>query len=139
MPKTTAQKKSRNAAGLTPLQIKTVGAIARERGLDLPHAWERDAAFCAALLDRLAIDRQRRPLAEVARFVTNVTREVECGSLAREIARKHEIPVNFAETMHAYALKQLGYRDLEEWQSDVELLNAAIAEEDAATSEPLLR
>lgn len=139
MPKTTTLKKSRTAAGLTPLQIKTVDDIARERGLDLPHAWERDAAFCTALLDHLAIDRQKHPLAEVVRFVTNVTREVECGSLACELARKYDIPLSFAETMHAYARNQLGYRDIEEWQSDFELLNAAIAEEDAAMTEPLLR
>lgn len=131
MPKTAKAKKARNAAGLTPLQIKTVAGIARERGLDLPHAWERDATFCTALLDHLAIDRQTRPLAEVARFVNNITREVECGSFACELARKYELPLAFAETMHAYALKQLGYRDLEEWQSDFALLNAALADEDA--------
>lgn len=130
MPKTATKKKPRNAAGLTAPQIKTVGEIARERGLDLPLAWERDAAFCTSLLDHLAIDRQQRPLAEVVRFVNNVTREVECGSLAGELARKYELPLAFAETMHAYALNQLGYRDLEEWQSDFELLNAAVADED---------
>jgi hypothetical protein len=124
-------KTHRAQAGLTPLQRDTVAAIARERGLDLAHGWETDRAYCTSLLDHLAIDRQRHPLAEVARFVNNVTREVECGSLAGELARKYELPLAFAETMHAYALKQLGYRDIEEWQSDFELLNAAVADEDA--------
>jgi hypothetical protein len=124
-------KTRRASAGLTPLQLETVAAIARERGLDLAHGWAKDRPYCAALLDHLAIDRRRRPLAEVARFVNNVTREVECGSLACELARKYELPLAFAETMHAYALKQLGYRGAAEWRSDVDLLNAAVAEEDS--------
>lgn len=125
------KRKSRSAAGLTLLQLRTVRDIARERGLELAERWESDRAFCTALLDHLAIDRRQRPLAEVVRFVNNLVRDVECGDTAPELARRYDLPPAFAETMHAYALKQLGYRDLAEWQSDFERLNAAIEDHDA--------
>ena len=131
MPKS---KKVRAPAGpgLTLPQLNTVRAIARERGLELADGWEKDRAYCTALLDHLCIDRQQRPLAEVARFVNNIVREVECGTCVEDLARKYALPENFAWTMHAYALKQLGYACVEDWRADFELLNAAI-DEDALT------
>jgi hypothetical protein len=123
--------KRRNTAGLTADQLKTVHAIARERGLELPDDWARDRAYCTALLDGLAIDRQRHPLPAVVRFVNDVTRQVEAGATAADLARKYELPPNFAATMHAYAVKQLGYSCRADWLSDLERLNAALADEDA--------
>ena len=120
--------------GLTPAQIRTIEAIQRERGLELPNAWEKDAAFGRALLDCLAIQAQKRPLADVVRFVNNLVAEVEQGATVEELKDKHRVPAKLALTLHRYALKQLGWRGAEDWFSDREVLNRRMSEseEDAA-------
>ncbi len=128
------KRKSARAAtrdGLTALQLKTVRAIARERGLDLPAAFERDRAFCRALLDCFSIDRQTRPLAEVVRFVNNLTRAVEAGAAPADLAAQFGVPAKLAVTLHAYALKQLGETAREDWVTDRERLNRILEDEDA--------
>ncbi|MBM3536811.1 MAG: hypothetical protein FJX55_03135 [Alphaproteobacteria bacterium] len=120
----------RKSAGLTPRQIETIGKIERERGLELPEGWEKDVAYGEALLDCLAIDRQERPLKEVARFVNNLVVEVEQGATVEELKEKYRVPAKLALTLHRYALKQLGWRGAEEWFSDRQRLNQAIEEND---------
>lgn len=113
----------------TPRQIETVRAIGRERGLELPEGWERDRAYCTALLDCLAIDGR---LKEVTRFVNNLVAEVEQGAMPDDLKRKHGVPAKLALTLHRYALKQLGWRGAEDWFSDRELLNRALEDQPLA-------
>ena len=124
--------RKRELAGLTAKQIGTIEQIARERGLELPADWQQDAAYGRALLDCLAIDRQVRPLREVARFVNNLVSEVEHGAMVDDLQHKYRLPMNLALTLHRYALKQLGWRGAEEWFSDRDRLNRAVEEEEAA-------
>jgi hypothetical protein len=128
MQKRPRARKTRNAAGLTAAQLRTVEAIASERRLELPDSYEHDAPFCRALLDCLAVDGR---LVEAVRFVNNVTREVEAGASPDDLARKHDLPATFAATMHAYARKQLGYAGREDWERDLDRLNRIVAEDDA--------
>jgi hypothetical protein len=113
----------------TPRQIETVAMIGRERGLELPEGWERDRAYCAALLDCLAIDGR---LKEVTRFVNNLVAEVEQGAVPDELRDRYRVPAKLALTLHRYALKQLGWRGAEDWFSDRDLLNRRLEEEDVA-------
>lgn len=115
--------------GPTPRQIQTVRDIGRERGLELPEGWERDRAYCAALLDCLSVDGRFN---EVVRFVNNLVAEVEQGMTAEEFGDKHRVPPKLALTLHRYALKQLGWRGAEEWFSDRDLLNRRLDEGDSA-------
>lgn len=123
--------RKRSESGLTAAQIRTVEQIASERGLELPDAWQSDSAYGRALLDCFAIHRQERPLAEVVRFVNNLVVEVEHGATADELRQKYRVPAKLALTLHRYALRQLGWRGAEEWFSDRERLNRALAEDDA--------
>jgi hypothetical protein len=121
--------KASKSSGPTPRQVETVRNIGRERGLELPEGWERDKAYCAALLDCLAIDGR---LKEVTRFVNNLVAEVEHGATADDLKQKYRLPTKLAVTLHRYALKQLGWRGAEDWFSDRDLLNRALEDEDAA-------
>jgi hypothetical protein len=123
--------RKRTDTGLSAAQIKTVEQIARERGLELPEDWQKDAAYGRALLDCLAIHRQERPLTEVVRFVNNLVTEVEQGATVDEIQQKYRVPAKLALTLHRYALKQLGWRGAEDWFSDRDRLNRALEDDDA--------
>jgi len=123
--------RKRTDTGLSAAQIKTVEQIARERGLELPEGWQKDAAYGRALLDCFAIHRQTRPLSEVVRFVNNLVIEVEQGATADELRQKYRVPANLALTLHRYALKQLGWRGAEDWFSDRDRLNRALEDDDA--------
>jgi hypothetical protein len=124
-------KKRKTEEGLTAAQLETVRVVASERGIDLPAGWQRERVYCLAFLERLSMSRRDNPGIEVVRFLNNVTREVEAGATSGDLARTHALPANFAATMHAYALKQLGHADIAEWESDLRRINEAFEDADA--------
>jgi hypothetical protein len=100
-------KTSATASGATRKQLETVAAIARERRLELPAAYERDVAFIRAFLDALAIDRPRRLPEDILRLLNGVRALVEAGLTADELARKLDVPVALGAVLHAYGSRQL--------------------------------
>lgn len=98
----------------TDREMQSVRAIAAEYGMALPEGWDSDAAFVRAFLDRLADDPQRNPLEKRARFLSDVTNDVQQGMAAAGLARRHMLPLRLAAMLHAYASRQLGYADADE-------------------------
>jgi hypothetical protein len=103
----------------TDRDLQAVRAIAAEHGMALASGWDSDAAFVRAFLDRLADDPPRNPLEKRARFLSDVTNDVQQGMAAAGLARRHMLPPRLAALLHAYASRRLGYADADDLAADL--------------------